>query len=101
MVPCALLKASRTILQFCVWVSASKNVSSFMNGSIANTVPKSAIVPHSSSTCATTLCSCGCSSRYAFSGATPLLWLMVVTGVGAIVTILMVIRREKRLAGAL
>ena len=35
------------------------------------------------------------------SGATPLLWLMVVTGVGAIVTILMVIRREKRLAGAL
>ena len=35
------------------------------------------------------------------SGATPLLWLMVVTGVGAILTILMVIRREKRLAGAL
>ena len=70
MVPCALLKASRTILQFCVWVSASKYVSSFMNGSIANTVPKSAIVPHSSSTCATTRCSCTCSSKYAFSGAT-------------------------------
>ena len=62
-VPCALLKASSTILQFCVWVSASKNVSSFMNGSIANTVPKSAIVEHSSSTWATTRCSCTCSSK--------------------------------------
>lgn len=34
------------------------------------------------------------------SGAFPLLWIMTVTAVGAVVSILLVVRRERRLAGA-